>query len=141
MKVSLSYISIHNLDDDVVDVIVAVLTDGEYQPLSLNRLELGGDLEHARARVNWGILVETRAIVDYAGVGAGGPAAGAVATDDVAVRLDEEVERAVAVAAVAHDLDLASGKGARKDGSRSVARCESGALLIRLANPLARGGL
>ena len=101
MKVSLSYISIHNLDDDVVDVIVAVLTDVEYQPLGLHRLELGGDLEHARARVDRGVLVVPCAVINDAGLVGGGAAARAVAVaDGAAVGLDEEIERAVAVAAV-----------------------------------------
>ena len=104
--------------------VVAVLADSEDQAFRLNRLELGGDLEHARARVDRGVLVVPCAVVcnsdtfrvsetdsnesrkyhyvtDDAGLVGGGAAARAVAVaDGAAVGLDEEVERAVAVAAV-----------------------------------------
>ena len=81
--------------------VVAVLADSEDQAFRLNRLELGGDLEHARARVDRGVLVVPCAVINDAGRVGGGAAARAVAVaDGAAVGLDEEIERAVAVAAV-----------------------------------------
>ena len=56
-------------------------------------------------------------VVDDASLGGRGAAAwaGAVA-DGAAVGLDEEVERAVAVAAVAHDVNVAGGKSLSRRG-------------------------
>ena len=97
-----------------------MLADSEDQAFRLNRLELGGDLEHARARVDRRVLVVPCAVINDAGLVGGGAAARAVAVaDGAAVGLGEEVERAVAIAAIAHDVNVAGGKSLRVDGQPS----------------------